>query len=313
MKIRSLTHHDLDGVVSVINIMNAVGFKSDYKFRSSGYGKIDKFISEIESDVDLLFITDLNYTEEQIRTLSTKNARKIIYLDHHNYNFDLKALCSELGIIHRYDNTKCGSIITYEYLNEIPQVSMPHLYELNRITNIYDLWQKDDPEFLSLAHPLNDLFWEYNTYKFIDKFKNGYHLDFEDETVIQCKSKERKDYLELSMKSHSIINEEQRILMVMNPNTNFTNDFTLFFPDFDIYLMLSSNENKNFQFSLRISNDINLTIKEVYSKIEDKLNFKMICGGHEKAGGVTIPQDKFSEFMEAFNSSIEEWRKENDI
>jgi len=262
-------------------------------------------IHETGSDFDLLFVTDLNYTEEQLRLLGTlkRPGNKIVYLDHHNYTYDLASVCDELGIIHRQTKDRCGCMITYEFLK---QKNIGHLQQLNIVTDIYDRWQKQEPEFFEQAIPLNDLFWEYSMYKFIDKFKDGYKLDSEDKKVITRKAEERKTFINTTLKNHSMIDEDLKILITMNANTNFLNDFTLYMPGYNVYVLLANSENNSFQFSIRISDLCDLTIQEFYSTIQNKVDWKLQCGGHEKSGGVTIPQDKLEVFMDAIYSTLSE-------
>jgi oligoribonuclease NrnB/cAMP/cGMP phosphodiesterase (DHH superfamily) len=309
MKIAQVSHWDLDGAGSIINVKASIPKNADYIWKASGYGKIEKMINEATfGGFDALFVTDLNYNEEQFRLLGKlkKRDNRIIYVDHHTYpKYDVKKLGEELGISVHIDRSVCGTMGTFNYLGR----RATQLEELNVLIDKYDLWKKNDPDFLLRAHPLNDLFWEYSMDKFLSKFKNGYFLDSEDLEVIGMKTSERKTHLENSFKN-AIINEEQKILMIMNRDTKFTNDYTLFYPEFDVYLILCRYESGDttFQFSVRISDNVDLTIKDIDAIIARKLEFPFNFGGHEKTGGLSVPVDHLEEFMEAFNDSIYEWR-----
>lgn len=305
MKIRQISHWDLDGCVAIINVLN-VCKKHDYQWLASGYGKIDKQIDKIDRDFDILFITDLNYTEEQLRKVGAlKTAtNKIIYIDHHSYDYDLPALCDELDIICRHDEEKCGSLLTFEYLSETFDIA--EMYELSRITDIYDLWKKDDVEFFTLAHPLNDLFWHFSMDGFIKKFKEGYILDDECVEIISKKRTERKAHLEDSYNNHSVIDEENKTLIIMNPNRSFTNDFTLFYPDYNVYLMLGDFKDAQFIFSMRINTNNDLTIKLICDTMSERVKNPFIYGGHEKAGGITVEEIDIDDFMKVFEEVVEE-------
>ncbi|NCQ52082.1 hypothetical protein GW796_09345 [archaeon] len=295
MKIRHLSHWDLDGITSVINVLNFIPKNADYQWKASGYTKIDKLIDEIDKDFDVLFITDLNYTEQQLRKIGSFKTDKniIIYIDHHVYEFDVHDLCEKLHITLKLDSSKCACIQLYEFLNNS---KISHLYELNRIVNIYDIWDTSNEDFMKLSYPLNALFWKYNAEKFIEKFKNGYHLDEEDNLILEKNTNERTAYLKDSMSNHSYI--YNNLLIIMNANIYFVNDFTIFYPEYDVYLILNGFKDSQFTFSLRISNKINLTTHEIHDRIMKEV--KIISGGHEKTSGIAVSESDIEQFMEVF-------------
>lgn len=300
----------LDGAGCVINVMNAIPKSCDYIWKASGYGKVDKIMDELgKSGFDVFFVTDLNFNEEQFRRLGSfkKKNNKIIYIDHHAYpKYDVEELGQELGITVVWDRRFSGTHNTFNYLDGFNK--LPKLKELTTLVDTYDLWKKEDPDF-EKAHAFNDLFWEYSMYKFIDRFKRGYILTDEDIEVMRKKRKERKTYLKDSYDNFSTINEEEKILFIMNPTSNFTNDFTIYYPDFDVYLILLKAEEDKYQFSVRIKENVGLTIKSLDSIIAEKVDFPYSFGGHDITGGLTVPADHLQEFMDAFNDAVAEGKK----
>jgi oligoribonuclease NrnB/cAMP/cGMP phosphodiesterase (DHH superfamily) len=310
MKVVQCSHWDLDGAGSIINVMGSIPKNAEYVWKASGYGKIEKIIGDAtRGGFDIMFVTDLNYTEAQFRLLGKlkKKDNKIIYIDHHVYkDYDVEALGEKLGITVKWNREFSATKNVYNYFGGDKKI--PHLTELTRIIDIYDIWRQEKSDFKTKAHTLNDLFWEYSMYKFIDKFKNGYKLDDEDKEVIKRRFVERKEHLESSFKNNSVINEEESILMIMNPDSKFTNDFTLHYPDYDVYLILCKAEDDVFQFSIRINPRIKLTVNDLNVIIGKTMKLPIQIGGHDITGGCTINQSQLPEFMEAFNNAVAEWR-----
>ena len=284
--------------------MNSIPKTSDYRYQGVGYSKIDKWLTIFgESDFDILFITDLNFTEEQFRTLGTykSESNKIVYIDHHTYLYDIESLGKELNISVLWDKRFSGCLNTFQFLNG--HIKNPHLIELNNLANIYDLWKIEDEYFSTKSFPLNDLFWKYSMNGFVNKFKDGYVLQYEDLYVIDQKKKDRDIYLKDSIQNHSIINKEDNILMILNPIGEYINDFLLFYSGYNAYLMLRTQKEGNMEFSVRLKEGM-LTIDRLYSIIQELMNKKIQCGGHTIAGGLTILEEDFSLFMSSFNEAV---------
>lgn len=259
-----------------------------------------------KSDFDILFVTDLNLTKDQLDKLGSmkKPLNKIIYIDHHQYDYDVSEYLKEKNIISVYDNKFSGCMNTYLYLSKYKDIS--HLLSLNEIADRYDLWKKEDPLFMLESMPLNDLFWGYGINKFYQKFKKGYKLDDEDKQTINQIKKEREEYLETTYRDFSTTFTRSNTLVTYNPSNKFTNEFTLYFPDFSIYLILREIVDNKVHFSLRINSNNDLTIQDFFSTLQKKYKHYILCGGHTKSGGITIEESKFEEFMTLFEEVCEE-------
>ena len=76
------------------------------------------------------------------------------------------------------------------------------------------------------------------------------------------------------------------------------NNNIIFYPEYDVYLILNGFKDSQFTFSLRISNKINLTTHEIHDRIMKEV--KIISGGHEKTSGIAVSESDIEQFMEVF-------------
>lgn len=233
----------------------------------------------------------------------------IYYIDHHVYEYDTQEIIKESSnVFSRLDRKYCGALNTFLFLSNLSKnkktfwnENKEKLVELNKLVNIYDLWQKENPLFFDKAISLNDLFWEYGFEKFFKKFRDGYKLDDEDIEVSEKKKIERKDYLEDSYNNFSVKNEDTSSLFVLNPNKKFTNDFTLFYPDYQFYVIHKEIENDMFNFSVRINGSNKFKMSNIITELDNR-GIEVSAGGHDKSGGISVHKDKIDEFMDTINN-----------
>ncbi len=303
--IKVLSHFDLDGIGCVINIWNAIKNKNNFEYKLTTYNYLDSSLNKLlTKNTDILWVTDLNFSEEQYENLTNiSKSVNVFYIDHHLYQYEIK----KSNIFNRIDKRYCGSVNTFFFLSSLSknkktfwEDNKEKLVELNKIINIYDLWQKDNPIFFEKAIPLNDLFWEYKFEKFFKKFSNGYILDDEDLEVIELKKNEREIYLKESYDSFSITDFNTKSLFILNPNHKFNNDYTLYYPDFDFYVIYKGIEKEKITFSIRINSRNNFTIVKILEELKNK-NIDFEAGGHEKSGGIVINKNNLDEFIEKIN------------
>lgn len=155
MKIYHLSHTDLDGFgCHVLTTMFASDVKGvEVSCYNSNYGnEIDltmvEMLSEVRNDGEidkkkLFLITDLNLTEEQASFIEeeTKNLGvELVLLDHHLTG---KSVAENREWYH-LDETKSGTLLTYQYLSETYQFENHRAPEFAEYVNTYDMWKEDD-------------------------------------------------------------------------------------------------------------------------------------------------------------------------
>lgn len=173
-----ITHADMDGAVShaVAKKVFMIKFptaKMDMK--CCGYGRIREMLNKLaELGNDVLVITDLMIEPEDLK-FAVKHWREIYLFDHHLDTARYEELSVLLGdrMTFRYDVEMSATAIVYKWaLQEIgglPALMTPEWKRLIQLTNTYDLWKTDRPEWQD-AYNLNELFWHKNFWKFSDRF-----------------------------------------------------------------------------------------------------------------------------------------------
>jgi len=169
-KILSVSHNDLDGVVSQI-ILGHV-FKNITYLNTSFY-KIDSVLESIEYDkYDFVFLTDIHPDRRENLDLSDK----IILLDHHESALD----CNKPEKMHFVVVGHCAAWLTKRFVKKYYGLSLEHLDDMVRLTNDYDMWELKYPE----SKLLNDvMFYLYRPKKFRDNFFDGRTTFTEDEKI----------------------------------------------------------------------------------------------------------------------------------
>lgn len=308
MRTKILSHYDLDGIGAVINIWNSLRPDDYFEYKLTGYGPLEKNIKTLSRDnVTDIWITDLNFKEEHIKLLTfIKNSVRVNYIDHHTYDYSVEEAFTEIPNSRtRIDQRYCGSLNTFLFLSNLTKnkpspwnKNKEKLVELNKIIDAYDRWQLKSSYFTP-GIGLNDLFWEYGFEKFFKKFRNGYNLDEEDVELIEKKSIERKISLDDSYNNHSMKCFETKSLFVFNTSQSFINDFTIFYPDFTFYVLLKEFDKDTTQFSVRVKSDT-FDLMDIFAKLKAD-GLECDCGGHAKAGGITVKKEDVDKFIENIN------------
>jgi oligoribonuclease NrnB/cAMP/cGMP phosphodiesterase (DHH superfamily) len=168
-RILNVTHVDLDGIVSTINLKN---YFNDVFFIQKNYDTVNEFFTEIVfkdkcvyKKPDFIIVTDISIKEEVIQECEERGINLLI-LDHHETAYSLN----------KFDNVYVdegdelsGAGVTLEFIKKIGFDS-DKLDELNDIANQFDLFLfKKKPELRkfnilgkkrSLAEMLNTVYFK---------------------------------------------------------------------------------------------------------------------------------------------------------
>jgi len=307
MKHFIISHYDLDGIGCVINIYNTIKNPEDnFEYRLVGYTSLDAVFGKMKRNTaDCLWITDLNIKQESIKYIYelsvALNLKKIILVDHHVYEYDLRDEIEKYG--HKFssifttiiDSTMSATL----KLNILLFNTDNHLSKLSNIINVYDNWMKRDPLWKT-AYEMNDLFWEYKYEKMFSKFKHGFIYDDEDIFTVKMIKDDREWYVKYTLENFFIGSEETKTIFIINPECKYTNHFTLVFRDVNNYVILKQVSDKFFSYSIRLYNDeLDLTIQTLFGKIKQLGIDVITSGGHDKVGAITIGYDDNEKFLDA--------------
>lgn len=303
-----VTHADFDGIASMINVYNIVEYPlSNFQYYVVGYHSIDKILTGLKRDTfDVLWILDIRLTKEQINILKNCTCQRIIWVDHHVYDFDVDVYISECGLNIKfiYDQTISACKATNNFIAKHWKYSASICKEFCDLGDIYDMWRKDDPRFKE-AYAINDLYWEYKYEKFFNIFKDGYSLLPEDKAMILHIHNERKAYEEDTIANHLQFNKEYGIAYVLNPKCKHINHISLVYPA-KLFVILKEIADNYIAYSIRMYDpDLLLTMQEVFDIIKKSGVIVNTCGGHETIGGIQIPIEENEKFLETINMIFE--------
>lgn len=299
-----LTHADLDGVVSAINVYNMISSKSyNFQYIVTGYNSLDKKLKNLNrEEYDILWITDLNLSKDNIKYLPTD--KHIIWIDHHSYEYDVYEATKHLNIkiIHKKDDS--SSMISFEYINEHYKLSN-NVYNLSLYADTYDTW-KLTSKIWKQAYALNDLFWHYGYEKFFVNFRNGLYFKNEDLSAIEDVNKQRNEYIKDTLEKYIIFNEKFKIIYILNPQCKYINHFPLGLYDVDHFIIMKSFDKKSFSYSVRLYNSCpDLTVNNLFDKVKEQGVNVLISGGNSRVGSITVSYEDNEKFLEVLNNILE--------
>lgn len=277
-----ITHYDLDGCVSALFAMKAFDI-SEYK--CGGYPKIDKNLNHlISAGHENLVVTDLNFTEEQLGT-ALANFEKVYYFDHHIESKKLKIYEKFDKFDYHYNGNISATALVYSHwIKECGGKTSSNLAHMAHLTDVYDLWRTDHKLF-NEAYRLNDLFWRYNFFGFIKKYKDGFPGFTVGENLWLDKKKERRERVVEDSPCDKIGDNAHVILL---KDFDAVNSVQFLLPG-EVFIILCRRDNQ-YGASIRIKSerehfDVNESLKELVKMYPDKLDNG---GGHKLAGGCSF-------------------------
>ena len=281
-----LTHHDLDGIGCDILLSSMVEIERKYHY---GYTKIHDFIlGDKWLNYDSIIVTDISLLEKEFAEIYDQYNENFMYIDHHSPTlgvidkFSFPSIDKQ-PIIHvnvRYSGT---GIIASNFSKFIGNYQ---LVKLATYIDAYDMWRhKTNPKEFAVGYKLNVLFWKYTYDTFFRKFKNGFSgFDEEDNAIIETHMKERKN----AMDSSEMEKFGNNSLFVCGIDTRFVNDYTLVYPEYDIFYLIYETEGTP-TIGLRATVD-NVKLGHIINRIKGEFDCITSGGGHPKAAGITLKE-----------------------
>lgn len=160
-------HNDLDAAFCQLNF-EFVAPTVRKKYFYTNYGNMKEKVSEIENYIavhrnDKILIMDVSFSNNKDQLDKLYNMfNAITLIDHHLYPEEFFNSYSDKMKVH-YDKSKCAALLTNEYFKNTGKNK--DLDTLTKITDVYDLWQVEDPLF-DVSQNLNNFFWELGMDKF---------------------------------------------------------------------------------------------------------------------------------------------------
>lgn len=298
-----MTHYDMDGVGCDILLSKMWKFEKKYM---SGYAKIKQKISQGDLKFyDSCVVSDICLTPEQYKDISSEYGDKFLLIDHHEPTKDaLVAYNNGSNVI--FSSKFCATALIFQSFNN----KLKYYKDIASFViavDAYDVWRhKTHPENFEVGYDLNTLFWKYGYWDFFDRFTDNFSLKWsEEESLWIDEHKKKRD----EAINKSDMNEfGDNSLLVLNITSDYVNDYTLQFPQYDVYYMVYVNADGKIVLSSRTSlEDVQLgyIVRDVRGMYDDILT----AGGHPKSAGIdfksTTPLDVILDVVEDINYFVE--------
>ena len=283
---------DIDGMGGLI--LGYLAFKNiDYMFIHIPEQK--EMLEFIEnSNYENIYITDIGLEDYVADRLNALN-KNILHFDHHETNMYANKYSFSTVKIDIDGKKTCGTELFYNYLvdNNL-LVSNDLIKRFVEDTRAYDTWDWCDKN--EEANDLNKLFSIIGIESYVDKYSKLFNrddlFDSNDKYLIELRTKEERDLIELSDKSIIIREKDGYKFGIVFGNKFFSiigNTLCRRHLDID-YMMLIDVLNQSV--SLR-------SIKVDVSKIAKSYG----GGGHEFAAGFSLTEDIFKKLLEIIINS----------
>jgi len=310
MSILSLSHTDLDGISAQIVLRY---FKGEINRMNISYNKIDEYLEILDEycihhKPSEVWVTDLSFEYPdlvKLNKIASKNQYvKFYFIDHHPLQCsdeDIKKLkINNLFLL--ISSKGSATKLVYRFLQKDSNSYNKDLEKFVEYVNSYDLWKKEEKTFKG-GLVYNELFWEYKKVFFFSRFKDEFNLRNSDKEnykkLIIKKDKLFKKLDDSGRIFKHIPNGNKRIFMIFIDS--FFSNVTLDFPDYSVYIIITSYGSLSVRLSDGVSDDGDLKDKIISDISENPLFLK--AGGHNKAFGITIKEPtphnlvEFSKFL----------------
>lgn len=297
-----LTHFDLDGVSCDILLSKIFTFT---KKHMSGYPKVKSKIDNGDiSGYGSCIISDVSLTADQYKKMTNEYGSKLLYIDHHLPTKKIiESYNNGSGVV--FDDTFCATtLILRTFFNKLKQYG--EIIRFVSAVDAYDCWRHEThPEIFKIGYDLNILFWQYGYWKFFDRFSGSFSLDFvaKEREWIDEHNQERDKALDIS----DMNNFGKNSVFIMNVNSKYINEYNLQFPEYDLYYILYTIDNR-LSLSCRSTLD-DADLGKIVREVKYDHTDIVTAGGHPQAAGVDFvmdtPLDVIIDIVEDINDRIE--------
>jgi oligoribonuclease NrnB/cAMP/cGMP phosphodiesterase (DHH superfamily) len=300
-RIFNVTHSDLDGIVSTINIFNYVDDPQDVFYVQKIYDNINELFTEILfkdncsfKKIDFVLATDISVDEGIIEECEKRDI-KLIVLDHHETAYHLNKYTN---CYVEEDKAHSGAEVTLEFL-KLCGMTTKKLDKLNKVATQFDLFLFKTPELrkykiggmdVSLAEMFNTLYFKtpYVKDSFIKRWEDGWGKGFNEKEVELIKSEyesAKSHILKVDNSKLKVQLEDNKLLILAYDYIVHTGNYYLDEKDYDLILFFNTDKCK---LSARVSDTSPINIGKILETINKKFDYLSNGGGHAKAGGCNL-------------------------
>jgi len=312
MSILSLSHTDLDGISAQIVLRF---FKGEINRMNISYNKIVEYLEIVDEycihhKPSEVWITDLSFEYSdllKLNEIASKNEYvKFYFIDHHPLQCsdnEIKKLKRNNLFLMISDKGSATKLI-YLFLEKTYKRHNKKLSDFVEYVNSYDLWKKEEDTFKG-GLVYNELFWSYKKVYFFSRFKDEFTLRESDKEKYKILVNKKNKLFKKLDSSGRIFkhapNGNKRIFMIFLDE--FFSNVTLDYPDYKIYVIVTSYGSISVRISDKIDNECLLKDK-ILNDIKDNPLF-LKGGGHNKAFGITISEPNPHNLVEFSKNLLE--------
>lgn len=276
MKVVSITHSDLDGVVCAILIKEYCRQKGhELEIFKAHYNDIDTIFKDNYDKNKFIIISDISLQKEPEWATKVNN---ILYIDHHS--------TVKSNLKNKYVNyTKAGCQLVFEYFSQRGVKFSPEFEKLTKLANDYDLWQNK----YKLSTMVNYLYFLYKFESFLTRFTKGFN-ELSKEELFYLQQKQREIRNVLTNIKYDAINEHVAFVTTGDYINEISKE--LYTNRGFMYVFIYNPDLKSL--SLRGNNDCVIHCGEFLEMFGG--------GGHRGSGGLYIGDNikKISEVLKGF-------------
>jgi len=322
-RILNVTHFDLDGVVSVINLLNF--FKKENVFYvQKSYHNVNEFFRDVLfkgncsfRNPDFVIISDLSVEEEVVQECKDHGIELLI-LDHHQTAYDLNKYVN----CHVDDTeSKSGAEVVIDFLKEMGMESpyMEALDKLNYYATMFDLHLCATPEHRkfdiegvkkSIPEMLNILFFkDWDKDDFIAKWLKGWRMFTKEELgVIKDDQRQANAHLKHVQETGNVVPlAEDKVMVLTEKHVVSISDHYIDNKGMNLVLIYNPQKQK---MSGRVHENSKINIGKIFELLHEKKDYVTNGGGHEKAGGTSITANShLQEFVKAIVTLAEYYER----
>ena len=312
-RVLNVTHSDLDGIVSTINLVNYFENTNNFFYVQKNYNDVNEFFRDILfegncsfKNPDWVIITDLSIDESTVEECQ-QNGINLLILDHHPTAEHL----NKFPYCHVDDSElRSGAEVVFNFLECMgASRNQENLKKLNHYTTLFDLGLCRDEKYKkfkvldtmkSIPEMLNTLYFNcYNNKDhFIKRWKDGWSMFRPDEIEkIKYEQQVANDHIERIHEDGLVIDIADDKVLVLSSKC-IVSVCEYFLVNKKKTLVLTYNFQKK-KVSGRVHDDCKINIGKIFETLYRKTDFVTNGGGHGKAGGCNLnSNDNIDNFVQ---------------
>ena len=297
-----MTNFNMDGAMCEILLTQIYEFQEILR---AGYGKLKPYFEEGKFTEDKygqpfekMIFSSIQLPSAIFDEISATYGDRLSVIDHHP---DTEALVGNningARITWNPKQSSCKSV--YEAIANVGKVDITRFKSLMTIVNAFETWNVDAKEW-GVAYAMNALFWHYNYFNFVDRYKEGVTatrpLFTDDEKgIIEGIFKDKQEKIQKAMKEEIDHPDGTKSVLFMNAESDVVSDFALQkeFAHYKVFFIIHSNYQGKQTISVRVNQkyDAQMSVADAVRKVSAGRK-DIRGGGFGAVGNIICYQEK---------------------